>query len=73
MGFMALWLWLVLRSPPAVGLRAEGVRYCCVKALAVGLSVFLLFNVPFDIVAFWVVAALMAAYQVHGVKDGETV
>ncbi len=65
LGFLLLCLRLLF-GPPGRDLEdAARVRYWCVKGLIAALTVYLLFNVLFDNLAFWVVIGVVAAYQAH--------
>jgi hypothetical protein len=69
MGFLLLWLWLLLRRPRGRRSAAAQVRQACTKGLAAALCVYLLLNVIFDNVAFWTIVGLVAAYQLHLRED----
>ncbi len=65
LGFVLLWFWVLFRPRGAVRSDDGEARYLCVKGLAAALTVYMLVNVIFDNLAFWVIVGLPAAYQVH--------
>jgi O-antigen ligase len=63
LGFLLVWLTVILPGPGTRLLPHERIRFSCVKGLAAALTIYVLLNVTFDNLAFWLILGLVAAYQ----------
>lgn len=64
LGFLLLWLGIVSPGPSRRLQRREWIRFSCVKGLAAALTIYVLLNVTFDNLAFWLILGLVVGYQV---------